>query len=212
MNPWRLRTDDLLLQNSRTSPWSWRTRSALSPVARAHCQLETCGETEKYFSTSNQKAGTRQTTTTTTQIRKMPKVYSQVEGKTFGAHDVFLKELPKEKVKRVNSPVGSDAIIIFCPIVTRYETDINSALSKLPADVEIKKLILVVLHHTHDPEYTTPSSSDLSRGFDLKVDCLFHEQKGLLKCPKNDAAIQSVRQELDRPRPKDVSSGCCIIL
>ena len=58
----------------------------------------------------------------------MAKIYSHVEGKTLGADETFLKKLTKNKrskrVKRVNSREDSDAIILFCTIVSRYETDL----------------------------------------------------------------------------------------
>ena len=58
----------------------------------------------------------------------MAKIYSHVEGKTFGADETFVKKLTKNKIaKRVNSREDSDAIILFCTIVSRYETDLVSA-------------------------------------------------------------------------------------
>ncbi|KAM9551932.1 uncharacterized protein ACWYII_030598 isoform 5-T12 [Salvelinus alpinus] len=89
----------------------------------------------------------------------------------------------------------SDVIMAFCPIVSRAGTDVEAALQKIPAG---KPVILVVLHHTFNSDYTVPDSSRLVTRGDviLTVDCLFHESKGLLKCPRNEEAIIKI---LDRP-------------
>lgn len=72
-----------------------------------------------------------------------------------------------------------------------------------------KPAILVVLHHTFNSDYTVPDSSRLVTREDviLTVDCLFHESKGLLECPRNKEAIRKI---LDRPeiQPKVVSYSC----
>ncbi|KAK6297434.1 hypothetical protein J4Q44_G00320170 [Coregonus suidteri] len=61
-----------------------------------------------------------------------------------------------------------------------------------------KPVILVVLHHSFDPDYTVPDSSRLVTRGDviLTVDCLFHESKGLRGGPRNEEAIRKI---LDRP-------------
>jgi hypothetical protein len=64
---------------------------------------------------------------------------------------------------------------------------------------EGKDVILVVLHHTFNPDYTVPYSSRLVTRSDviLTVDCLFHESLGLLDCPHNDAAVRNISQKFD---------------
>lgn len=56
-----------------------------------------------------------------------------------------------------------------------------------------------MLHHTFDPESIIPDSSRAVNRENqenpenlLVVDCLFHEDKGLLHCPKNDEAVKKV--------------------
>ncbi|KAL6463350.1 hypothetical protein MHYP_G00277410 [Metynnis hypsauchen] len=50
-----------------------------------------------------------------------------------------------------------------------------------------KPAVLVVLHHTFGPQLIVPDSiRSVNREKTLTVDCLFHEDKGLLQCLKND--------------------------
>ncbi|XP_072543826.1 uncharacterized protein [Salminus brasiliensis] len=66
---------------------------------------------------------------------------------------------------------------------------------KLCAATETKPAVLVVLHHTSDPEATVPDSSrSVDRGNTLTVDCLFHEDSGLLQCSRNQRALEKVTQ------------------
>lgn len=62
-----------------------------------------------------------------------------------------------------------------------------------------KYVALVVLHHTYDPKSIVPDSGRaVSRENEenpenpLVVDCLFHEDKGLLLCQKNNEAVKKV--------------------
>lgn len=56
--------------------------------------------------------------------------------------------------------------------------------------IDTKPVVLVVLHHTYNPDYVTPDSSrSVNRDNTITVDCLFHEDVGLLKSPKNDGSL-----------------------
>ncbi|XP_049339665.1 golgin subfamily A member 6-like protein 22 [Astyanax mexicanus] len=56
-----------------------------------------------------------------------------------------------------------------------------------------KDAVLVVLHHTFDPELVVPDSSrSVNRENTLTVDCLFHEGRGLLQCYRNQEALEKV--------------------
>lgn len=58
-------------------------------------------------------------------------------------------------------------------------------------DLHDKPVILVVLHHTFDPEAVVSDSSKfVERKNTLTVDCLFYEDKGLLECKRNDKAYK----------------------
>ncbi|KAK5850744.1 hypothetical protein PBY51_001596 [Eleginops maclovinus] len=126
----------------------------------------------------------------------MTKIFSHETGNTLGFHEEFLKKLTKRGAKQVDQSDKAKAIIVFCPLVSRYETDVLSALASIP-ESKCETVILVVMHHTSNKDQTLPPHRDLgSRALALHVDCLFHEQLGLLKCPINKSAIKMVRQKL----------------
>ncbi|CDQ97723.1 unnamed protein product, partial [Oncorhynchus mykiss] len=126
------------------------------------------------------------------------KYYTVETGNTLDSHIQFMRRLNNTTrcFTEVKSPVESDVIMAFCPTVSRAGTDIEAALQQIPMG---KDVILVVLHHTFNPDYTVPYSSRLVTRSDviLTVDCLFHERLGLLDCPRNDAAVRNIRQKFD---------------
>ncbi|XP_038835489.1 uncharacterized protein LOC120033287 [Salvelinus namaycush] len=127
------------------------------------------------------------------------KYYTVETGNTLDSHIQFMRRLNNTTrcFTEVKSPVESDVIMAFCPIVSRAGTDIEAALQQIPTG---KDVLLVVLHHTFNPDYTVPDSSRLVTRSDviLTVDCLFHEsQGGLLNCPRNDAAVSRVLKRLN---------------
>ncbi|CAB1340237.1 unnamed protein product, partial [Coregonus sp. 'balchen'] len=76
----------------------------------------------------------------------------------------------------------SDVILFFCSIVSHG-----------------KPVILVVLHHSFDPECVVSDSSRLVTRGDviLTVNCLFHESQGvLLECPRNEKQSKRFRRRL----------------
>lgn len=116
-----------------------------------------------------------------------------------------------------------DFVLVFCPIVSRAGTDIEAALNtikkgkwwlrrhiKLDSWIKncyiywnsllsslfidgTKHVILIVLHHTFDPECTVPDSSKIvDSKVNFTVDCLFYEDQGLLKCNRNSKALENV--------------------
>ncbi|XP_043095922.1 uncharacterized protein LOC122345658 isoform X2 [Puntigrus tetrazona] len=104
-----------------------------------------------------------------------------------------------KSLSKVHTVDESDVILVFCPIVSRAGTDIDSALNKLKCHtdsektVQLKPTVLVVLHHTFDSEKVMPDSSQYVKRTDiLTVDCLFNEDTGLLNCQKNLAVVQKV--------------------
>ncbi|XP_072543248.1 uncharacterized protein [Salminus brasiliensis] len=125
------------------------------------------------------------------------KFLSCVSGKTLGSDEGFIRKLIDgiPGLKEVSTVEECDVILAFCPVVSRAETDIESALKKLQQLSETKPAVLVVLHHTSDPEATVPDSSrSVDRGNTLTVDCLFHEDRGLLQCYSNQRALKKVTQ------------------
>eukprot|EP00063_Salmo_salar_P032985 XP_014007820.1 PREDICTED: uncharacterized protein LOC106575701 isoform X4 [Salmo salar] len=136
------------------------------------------------------------------------KYYTVETGNTLDSHIQFMSQLNKTTrcFTEVESPVESDVILAFCPIVSRAGTDIEAALQQIPIG---KDVILVVLHHIFNPDSTVPDSCRLVTRSDviLTVDCLFHEsQGGLLDCPRNDAAVSAILRKLIK-QPKRGAGG-----
>ncbi|XP_067101464.1 myosin heavy chain, clone 203-like isoform X1 [Osmerus mordax] len=129
----------------------------------------------------------------------MEKFYALVTGNTLDSHEDIIRHVNNSGLTKVTSPQESDVIIAFCPIVSHVGTDIEDALRKIP---EGKPVILVVLHHTFDPDYTIPDTSRHVTRKDviLTVDCLFHDSKGgLLQCSHNNEAVKEMIKKLTSP-------------
>lgn len=62
----------------------------------------------------------------------MVKIYLHVAGNTLGYHDKILKKLKKAGAKVTTNLEKSQAIIVFCPIASRFDTDVKSALTGIP--------------------------------------------------------------------------------
>ncbi|XP_053473819.1 uncharacterized protein LOC128603428 isoform X3 [Ictalurus furcatus] len=114
---------------------------------------------------------------------------------TFG-HDVGIERILQEQIpglQKVQKVEESDFILVFCPVVSQAGTDIEEAVKNLNTLAGNKPAVLVVLHHTFDPECVVPDSSRaVKRDDTITVDCLFHEDQGLLECPQNDKALSQV--------------------
>lgn len=127
------------------------------------------------------------------------KVYWEVTGQTFGAHQVLL-----DKVKNVETTRDlqeSHVVIVFCPITSRVGSDVEAAMTDIKGSCGQKPVILVLMHHTRDVEYSTDGKrwSDVYDNVVLDVHVLFHETKsGLLTCPKNDQAVAQIQKELQK--------------
>ncbi|MEQ2202542.1 hypothetical protein XENOCAPTIV_005819, partial [Xenoophorus captivus] len=125
-------------------------------------------------------------------------------GETFGAHKALM-----EKVKNSNklfltleeeeSPKDSHAIVVFCPVNSRVGSDVESAMRDPKVSSSDKPVILVLMHHTRDVNYSTEGRkwSEVYTNIVLEAHVLFHEtQPGLLDCRQNDQAIEAVREKL----------------
>ncbi|XP_056602340.1 uncharacterized protein LOC130419536 isoform X2 [Triplophysa dalaica] len=90
-----------------------------------------------------------------------------------------------------------DAVLDFVSIVSRAGTDISAALDRLNSSGVHKPVVLVVLHPTFDYEKVVPDSNyAVNRDNTFAVDCLFNEDDGLLKCPKNEEAYEEIAKYL----------------
>ncbi|XP_037389532.1 uncharacterized protein LOC108428836 [Pygocentrus nattereri] len=127
-----------------------------------------------------------------------------VAGKTLNSHKDFKKHLHREVpgLQEVSEKENYDVILLFCPVVSHARTDIKGALEKLHNIPDSKPVVLVVLHHTFNPDLTVQDSSNaVTREKTLTVDCLFHEDKGLLQCRRNNTAIAQVKTWIESEFP-----------
>uniref|UniRef100_W5NJC8 Si:ch211-245h14.1 n=1 Tax=Lepisosteus oculatus TaxID=7918 RepID=W5NJC8_LEPOC len=92
---------------------------------------------------------------------------------------------------------SGNAVLVFCPVHSRVGADIEEATKKIPTN---KNAVLVVMHHTHDPNRVLSESSRLVNRTNIveTVDCLFHETVGLLECEVNTQAIVKVSSALQK--------------
>ncbi|XP_058239044.1 uncharacterized protein LOC131348265 isoform X1 [Hemibagrus wyckioides] len=130
------------------------------------------------------------------------KVFVLVTGNTLKAHEKVIEILQTQKpdlqvVEKVNE---SDYILVFCPIASRAGTDVEAALKKLQDIAGTKPAVLVVLHHTFQTDWVVPDSNRaVKRKNSVTVDCLFHEDLGLLHCPKNTESLERITRIIKPP-------------
>ncbi|XP_076145057.1 uncharacterized protein LOC143127433 [Alosa pseudoharengus] len=114
------------------------------------------------------------------------KFYTIVIGNTQKHHQALKGMLISKGLKEVKNVESCDLILAFCVIVSRVETDMEAALKEIP---DSKPAVLAVMHHTCGSDHVTPDTSRFVRGRNIMVvDILFHEDKGILRCPRNTEA------------------------
>lgn len=124
----------------------------------------------------------------------LKKFYTLLKGETLGCHREINQWLISSGRTEVWTSEECDFVMVYLPIVSRLGSDIQAALEGINTD---KPVILVVLHHTFNPDYVVPDSSrHMTRNVLLTVNCLFHETKGLLKCDNNKRAAADILNEL----------------
>ncbi|XP_039605004.1 uncharacterized protein LOC120526125 isoform X2 [Polypterus senegalus] len=119
------------------------------------------------------------------------------ERRTYGAGRVFLSKLSHKlrckgfSLSEVNDSDFKKLLLVFCPVVSRIGTDINAVLSETK---DFERVILVVMHHTPNPQYIFTDSTRFieSPNVILTVDCLFHEKQFLLECESNEVALEKI--------------------
>ncbi|XP_054915746.1 uncharacterized protein LOC129379144 isoform X2 [Poeciliopsis prolifica] len=124
------------------------------------------------------------------------KIHVVTSGQTFGAHHDLLNQLER-KLKLCQTDRDRNAItMLFCPITSRVGSDVEAAMSLLSGD---QKVILVLMHHTRDPSYSTAGRDwkDVYPNVVSSVHVLFHETvPGLLTCSENDMAVDQMLRVL----------------
>ncbi|XP_029966845.1 uncharacterized protein LOC115402434 isoform X6 [Salarias fasciatus] len=95
-------------------------------------------------------------------------------GITNEAHQSVVRIFKSVGQTEGTSPEDADYCLVFCPVSSRVGTDVTDALDHLPAG---KAAVLVVMHHTFNPEQVIPPSSRLvtDRRVRLTVDCIFYQ-------------------------------------
>ncbi|KAK5620522.1 hypothetical protein CRENBAI_022718 [Crenichthys baileyi] len=135
--------------------------------------------------------------------RHRVKVFYKSSGETFGAAEDIKKQLKSNKFAQLEETKLHDCsiIIMFCPITSRVGSDVESSMKDARVSSSGKPVILVLMHHTRDPEYSTAGTnwSEVYGNVVLNVDVLFHETlSGLLTCRRNDDAFKIIRNELSK--------------
>uniref|UniRef100_A0A4W4F7T5 Uncharacterized protein n=1 Tax=Electrophorus electricus TaxID=8005 RepID=A0A4W4F7T5_ELEEL len=128
------------------------------------------------------------------------------------AQEEFISNLHKQTscLKKVDAVVACDFILGFCYIVSRAGSDLEAKLNTLNCVLATKPTLLVVLHHTLDPDCTVPDSSRwVSRENMITVDCLFHEDQVLQVCKKNTEAFKRAAKWIEEQNTEEENSECC---
>ncbi|XP_035985360.1 uncharacterized protein LOC118558874 [Fundulus heteroclitus] len=137
-------------------------------------------------------------------FRPRVKVYCFITGDTFGAHESIMAKVRNNRlfsplVEETQGPEDSRVIVVFCPITSRVGSDVESAMRDQRVSSSDKPVILVLMHHTRDVDYSTGESnwSETYKDVVLAAHVFFHEtEPGLLNCERNDQAIEEVKQKL----------------
>ncbi|TWW54370.1 hypothetical protein D4764_0196950 [Takifugu flavidus] len=105
-------------------------------------------------------------------------------------------------------PASVGLVIEATSFKSRIKTDIDEALEGLPDN---KAVILVVMHHTFDPDLVIVESrlQELPRNVCLTVDSLFYQGR-LLGCNRNDIAWDQIQKGLNIPIPEPSSTKAVV--
>ncbi|XP_056880501.1 uncharacterized protein LOC130520785 isoform X2 [Takifugu flavidus] len=128
------------------------------------------------------------------------KFFVYVASETKNAHMEWVSKMKRVGHTEVNIPEDADYYLVFCPVKSRIKTDIDEALEGLPDN---KAVILVVMHHTFDPDLVIVESrlQELPRNVRLTVDSLFYQGR-LLRCNRNDIAWNQIQKTFNIPIPE----------
>ncbi|MED6241284.1 hypothetical protein ATANTOWER_006882 [Ataeniobius toweri] len=131
------------------------------------------------------------------------KVYCITTAETFDADVALMKAVKNNKGKSPEVEETSvdecSLIIIFCPVSLHRTSDVKSAMEDTRVSSSGKPVILVLMHHTRDVDYSTAGFNwcEELKNVLLFVHVFYHEtENGLLKCRQNTGAIEAIQQEL----------------
>ncbi|MEQ2268580.1 hypothetical protein XENORESO_005656 [Xenotaenia resolanae] len=131
------------------------------------------------------------------------KVYCLYTAEAFGADVALMKAVKnnKEKSPEVEETSVDECslIIIFSPVILRRTSDVKSAIEDTRVSSSGKPVILVLMHHTRDVDYSTAGFNwcEELKNVVLHVHVFYHDSvNGLLECRQNTGAIEAIQQEL----------------
>ncbi|CAG5958605.1 unnamed protein product, partial [Menidia menidia] len=131
--------------------------------------------------------------------------YRVSHGASFGADQQLLDQLnesPHFYLKEADLHT-CQIIFVFCTINTRILSDVEAAMEQITESAGDKPVILVVMHHTRDINFTTTRKKwkDKYKRVQLDVEVLFHRSEGgLLRCEKNKQAVEDIRRNVQHIR------------
>ncbi|CAG5958604.1 unnamed protein product, partial [Menidia menidia] len=116
-------------------------------------------------------------------------------GASFGADQQLLDQVNRSRKFHLKEADLNDCqiIFVFCIINTRIESDVEAAMEKIPESAGNKAVILVVMHHTRDIDFTTTKKEwkEKYKQVQLDLEVLFHRTEGcLLRCEKNKQTVE----------------------
>ncbi|XP_047226746.1 uncharacterized protein LOC124871471 isoform X3 [Girardinichthys multiradiatus] len=121
----------------------------------------------------------------------------------FDADVAFMKAVKNNKGKSPKVEETSvdecSLIIIFCPVSLCRTSDVKSAMENTRVSSSGKPVILVLMHHTRDVDYSTAGFNwcEELKNVVLPVHVFYHDSvNGLLECRQNTEAIEAIQQEL----------------
>ncbi|XP_029966827.1 uncharacterized protein LOC115402422 isoform X11 [Salarias fasciatus] len=138
------------------------------------------------------------------------KFFTILTGKTNGAHRSVVEFFGSLGQTEARSPEKADYCLVFCPISSLVGKDVRDAMEHLPAG---KAAVLVVMHHTFNPEQVIPPSRRVVTDWrvQLTLDCLFYQDK-LLSCQLNGNMEKNIKKffrfsQLETSDGKDPDRG-----
>ncbi|XP_047430106.1 uncharacterized protein LOC124999295 [Mugil cephalus] len=125
-------------------------------------------------------------------------------GRTNAVHHYIVQKVKDLGQTEVMSSEDCDYLLVFCPITSRVGTDISEAMDQVNQrdGYGSKPIILVVMHHTFDPEHVVAESGRHVENTNvlLTVDTLFYGDK-LLNCKRNEIALDEIKKSLAPSEP-----------
>ncbi|KAJ3607189.1 hypothetical protein NHX12_026702, partial [Muraenolepis orangiensis] len=135
--------------------------------------------------------------------KEMPtvKFMSIVSGKTLDSEKTLLDRVRfMGNITLVEDSSDPQLIVVFCPITSRIESDLESVMAKRPASLCDKPVLLVMMYHMHEPKagvIQKPGSVLKRWNIVLDVNVFYHETVyGLVPCAMNTQAISAAVVEV----------------